>query len=161
MPVKTGRPGPPRSSDIERIVAVQHPCPPGLRLDGRNPSLSADMVSLERKRVLLGTPPKAPKLKALAKNPKVALTIDDNKFPDKVLLVRGRASDNRKRSRGGSRVRAGGRAIFRAGAGQSLGCPIADYALRDGARDHYTRVGRIAGFPDPLSECLAPVKPRF
>src|SRR5260370_10380225 len=39
----------------------------------------------------LGTPPKAPKLKALAKNPKVALTIDDNTFPHKVLLVRGTA----------------------------------------------------------------------
>lgn len=40
---------------------------------------------------VLGTPPKAPKLKALAKNPKVALTIDDNTFPHKVLLVRGSA----------------------------------------------------------------------
>ena len=38
---------------------------------------------------VLGTPPKAPKLRALAKNPKVALTIDDNSFPHKVLLVRG------------------------------------------------------------------------
>jgi len=40
---------------------------------------------------VMGTPPKAPKLKALAKNPKVALTIDDNNFPHKVLLVRGTA----------------------------------------------------------------------
>jgi hypothetical protein len=40
---------------------------------------------------VLGTPSKAPKLKALAKNPKVALTIDDNNFPHKVLLVRGTA----------------------------------------------------------------------
>ena len=40
---------------------------------------------------VMGTPPKAPKLKALAKNPKVALTIDDNTFPHKVLLVRGTA----------------------------------------------------------------------
>ncbi len=38
---------------------------------------------------VFGTPPKAPKLKALSKNPKVALTIDDNTFPHKVLLVRG------------------------------------------------------------------------
>jgi hypothetical protein len=37
------------------------------------------------------TPPKAPKLKALAKNPKVSLTIDDNTFPHKVLLIRGSA----------------------------------------------------------------------
>src|SRR5690348_429805 len=43
------------------------------------------------KEFVLGTPPKAPKLKALAKNPKVALTIDDNQFPHKVLLIRGTA----------------------------------------------------------------------
>src|ERR1700747_3336248 len=40
---------------------------------------------------VLATPPKAPKLKALAKTPKVALTIDDSTFPHKVLLVRGTA----------------------------------------------------------------------
>ena len=41
--------------------------------------------------LVMGTPPKAPKLKALAKNPKVSLTIDDNQFPHKVLLIRGTA----------------------------------------------------------------------
>jgi hypothetical protein len=41
---------------------------------------------------VLGSPPKAPKLKALAIDPRVALTIDDNQWPWKVLLVRGRAS---------------------------------------------------------------------
>jgi len=41
--------------------------------------------------IVVATPPKAPKLKALAKNPKVSLTIDDNVFPHKVLLVRGTA----------------------------------------------------------------------
>jgi len=40
---------------------------------------------------VLGTPPKAPKLKALSADPQVALTIDDNAWPHKVLLVRGRA----------------------------------------------------------------------
>ena len=40
---------------------------------------------------VLATPPQAPKLKALGKNPKVALTIDDNNFPHKVLLIRGTA----------------------------------------------------------------------
>ena len=38
---------------------------------------------------VMATPPKAPKLKALAKNSKVCFTIDDNSFPHKVLLVRG------------------------------------------------------------------------
>ena len=41
---------------------------------------------------VLGSPPEAPKLKALAADPRVALTIDDNQWPHKVLLVRGRAS---------------------------------------------------------------------
>jgi Pyridoxamine 5'-phosphate oxidase len=40
---------------------------------------------------VIGTPPKAPKLKALAKNAKVSLTIDNDVFPYKVLLVRGTA----------------------------------------------------------------------
>jgi hypothetical protein len=40
---------------------------------------------------VMATPPKAPKLKALAKNPKVSFTIDDNTFPHKVLLIRGSA----------------------------------------------------------------------
>lgn len=41
--------------------------------------------------IVMATPPKAPKLKALTKNPKVSLTIDDNTFPHKVLLIRGTA----------------------------------------------------------------------
>jgi hypothetical protein len=43
------------------------------------------------KDIVMASPPKAPKLKALAKNPKVSLTIDDNVFPHKVLLIRGSA----------------------------------------------------------------------
>jgi hypothetical protein len=38
---------------------------------------------------VFGTPSKAPKLKALKNNSKVALTIDEDIFPHKVLLVRG------------------------------------------------------------------------
>jgi pyridoxamine 5'-phosphate oxidase-like protein len=41
--------------------------------------------------LVMASPPKAPKLKALASNPKVAITIDDNTFPHKVLLIRGTA----------------------------------------------------------------------
>jgi Pyridoxamine 5'-phosphate oxidase len=41
---------------------------------------------------VLGSPARAPKLKALAADPRVALTIDDNQWPYEVLLVRGRAS---------------------------------------------------------------------
>jgi len=43
------------------------------------------------KEVVLGTPLTAPKLKALAKNSKVALTIDTNSWPHKVLQIRGTA----------------------------------------------------------------------
>ena len=39
--------------------------------------------------IVMATPPKAPKLKALRKNPKVAVTIDNNEFPHRVLLLRG------------------------------------------------------------------------
>jgi len=41
--------------------------------------------------IVMATPPKAPKLKALKQNPKVSLTIDENGFPPKVLLIRGTA----------------------------------------------------------------------
>ena len=41
---------------------------------------------------VFGSPPKAPKLKALTTDPRVALTIDDNAWPHKVLLVRGHSS---------------------------------------------------------------------
>src|ERR1700751_6116269 len=41
--------------------------------------------------IVMASPPKAPKLKALAKNPKVSLTIDENGFPPKVLSIRGSA----------------------------------------------------------------------
>src|SRR3989441_11125888 len=44
------------------------------------------------KQVVLGTPLTAPKMKALSKNPKVALTIDTNTWPYKVLQIRGTAS---------------------------------------------------------------------
>jgi len=42
--------------------------------------------------IVLGSPPKAPKLKALRKHPKVALTIDSDSWPHKVLMMRGTAN---------------------------------------------------------------------
>src|SRR5215207_9776339 len=41
---------------------------------------------------VMGSPVNAPKVKALAANPKVALTVDTNSFPPHVLLVRGEAA---------------------------------------------------------------------
>src|SRR3954453_23450292 len=45
----------------------------------------------ENERVLMATVPRSPKVAALRKNPKVALTIDQSAFPPKVLLIRGTA----------------------------------------------------------------------
>ena len=42
--------------------------------------------------IVVGTPRRAPKLRALAADPRVALTIDDDAWVYKVLLVRGNAS---------------------------------------------------------------------
>jgi hypothetical protein len=44
------------------------------------------------KQFVMGSPARAPKLKAIKQNPKVALTIDSNEWPSKVLLVRGTAT---------------------------------------------------------------------
>lgn len=53
-----------------------------------HPELFQSGFHCDRENFVLGTPPKAPELKALARNRKVALTIDDNTFPRKVLMVR-------------------------------------------------------------------------
>jgi pyridoxamine 5'-phosphate oxidase-like protein len=45
----------------------------------------------EGDRILIATAPKAAKVAALRKNPKVALTIDKGAYPPKVLLIRGTA----------------------------------------------------------------------
>ena len=42
--------------------------------------------------IVLGTPLNAPKMKALSQNRKVALTIDTNTWPHKVLQIRGTAT---------------------------------------------------------------------
>ena len=41
--------------------------------------------------IVMGTPPRAPKLKALRTDPHVAITIDNTSFPYKVLSIRGTA----------------------------------------------------------------------
>lgn len=42
--------------------------------------------------LVIGSPPDAPKLRALRANPKVALTIDSNQMPYHILMIRGTAS---------------------------------------------------------------------
>jgi hypothetical protein len=46
----------------------------------------------DQHQIILGTPPAAPKMKALAHNPKVALTINTYDSPFKVLYIRGTAT---------------------------------------------------------------------
>jgi hypothetical protein len=41
---------------------------------------------------VMGSPVNAPKVRALAANPRVALTIDTDSFPPRILLVRGEAT---------------------------------------------------------------------
>jgi hypothetical protein len=41
--------------------------------------------------IVMGTPIKAPKVHALQAHPEVAITIDDNTWPHKVLMMRGHA----------------------------------------------------------------------
>ena len=60
-------------------------------LDG-SPRVVPIWFQWDGKQLVLGSPPGAPKLKALQKNPKVALTIDGNTPPYHVLLIRGSAT---------------------------------------------------------------------
>src|SRR5215471_14512044 len=44
------------------------------------------------RQIVLGSPPRAPKIRVLERNPHVALTINEYQFPYKILYVRGTAS---------------------------------------------------------------------
>jgi Pyridoxamine 5'-phosphate oxidase len=60
-------------------------------LDG-SPRAVPIWFHFDGKRFILGSAPGSPKVKALSRNAKVALTIDEDTFPPKVLLVRGTAA---------------------------------------------------------------------
>lgn len=59
-------------------------------LDG-SPRVVPIWFHWDGERFIIGTLPNAPKVRALEKNPKVALTIDTDTFPPHILLVRGTA----------------------------------------------------------------------
>jgi hypothetical protein len=59
-------------------------------LDG-TPRVTPIWFHWNGREIVLGTPPTAPKVRALTRNPKVAVTIDGNTFPYKVLQIRGTA----------------------------------------------------------------------
>ncbi len=101
---------------------------------------------------VMGTPPKAPKLKALARNPRVALTIDDNTFPHKVLLVRGIA---RLEPLNGivPEYAAAAERYFGAEQGKAWVAKMGQMISSMVRITDHSRLGRAAGFPDALSQC--------
>ncbi len=72
-------------------AAGPRPDPAGLRRQGRHAPDHPDRVHLERLEIVMCTAKNAPKLPALRHNPAVALTIDTEVHPPKILLIRGRA----------------------------------------------------------------------
>ena len=105
---------------------------------------------------VLGSPPKAPKLRALAAEPRVALTIDDNQWPHKVLLVRGRASMEMLDDVS-PEYELCGNPLFRAGGRTGLGQHAAGKA--HGPHRHHTWLGRDTGLPNPVPECPDALEP--
>src|SRR2546423_9660612 len=91
MPVKQGDLERLQDPGSQELVQSKIPAPLAyIAMDG-TPRVVPIWFHWNGREFVMATPPRAPKLKALAKNPKVALTIDDNSFPHKVLLVRGTA----------------------------------------------------------------------
>ena len=98
---------------------------------------------------VLGTPPKAPKLQALAADPRVALTIDDNTWPHKVLLVRGRASIELLDDVSPEYERAATRYFGPEQGPAWVGHPPGQ---ADGPYRHHTGLGRNTRFPNPVPQ---------
>jgi len=91
MPVKQGDLGLLRHPVAQELLASKIPARLAYVATDGTPRVIPIWFHWTGTAFVLGTPPKAPKVKALAKNPRVSLTIDDNVFPNKVLLVRGAA----------------------------------------------------------------------
>src|SRR6266853_88392 len=79
------------TSGLAGIVAFENSGPPRYVWTDGTPRVIPIWFHWNGREFVMATPPKAPKLKALKKNPKVSFTIDDNVFPHKVLLIRGTA----------------------------------------------------------------------
>jgi Pyridoxamine 5'-phosphate oxidase len=91
MPVKQGDLGLLDHTVAKELLASKIPARFAYNWTDGSPRVVPIWFHWNGREIVLATPPKAPKLKALTKNPKVALTIDDNTFPHKVLLIRGSA----------------------------------------------------------------------
>jgi PPOX class probable F420-dependent enzyme len=91
MPVKQGDLGLLQHPAAQELLASKIPARLAYVWTDGSPRVIPIWFHWNGREIVMGTPAKAPKLKALAKNPRVSLTIDDNVFPHKVLLVRGTA----------------------------------------------------------------------
>jgi hypothetical protein len=99
---------------------------------------------------------KAPKLRALAADRRVALTIDDDEWPYKVLLVRGRANvemlDDVSPEYELAATRCFGPERGSARVSTLRGTPTAPHR-------HHTWLGGDIGLPDPVPECPDALEP--
>jgi PPOX class probable F420-dependent enzyme len=91
MPVKQGDLGLLQHPAAQELLSSKIPARLAYIWTDGSPRVIPIWFHWNGREIVMGTPAKAPKLKALAKNPRVSLTIDDNVFPHKVLLVRGTA----------------------------------------------------------------------
>lgn len=100
---------------------------------------------------VMASPPKAPKLKALAKNSKVSFTIDDNIFPHKVLMVRGTAHLQSVEGIVPEYAAAAER-YFGREQGQAWVKQLGGLIKSNGANHGHAGMGRPVGFSNALSE---------
>src|SRR5947209_20338272 len=91
MPVKQGDLGLLQHPAAKDLLASKIPARLAYIATDGTPRVIPIWFHWNGREIVMASPPKAPKLKALAKNPRVSLTIDDNTFPHKVLLIRGSA----------------------------------------------------------------------
>ena len=91
LPVKQGDLGLLQHPDAQALLVSKIPARLAYVWTDGTPRVVPIWFHWNGREIVMASPPKAPKLKALAKNPKVSLTIDDNDFPHRVLLIRGTA----------------------------------------------------------------------
>ncbi|GAA3639836.1 pyridoxamine 5'-phosphate oxidase family protein [Microlunatus ginsengisoli] len=73
----------------ERLLASTNPARLAYSWTDGTPRVVPIWFHWDGIRVYFGTPPSAPKIKALQADPSVAVTIDSNAFPWDVLMIRG------------------------------------------------------------------------
>src|SRR5882762_9095796 len=100
---------------------------------------------------VMATPPKAPKLRALARNPKVSLRIDDSRFPHKVLFD-SRLSTPATGRGNRTRVYHRRRALLRTRTRRGLDRAASQDDSRYGENHDHAGMGRIAGLSNAFSK---------